>query len=301
MSKLGIDVSSYNGAINWKKVKDAGYKFACIKIIRKDLNKDTAFERNWNGCKEAGLDIYGVYNYSYATNIWKAKEDAEAVLKALGSRKTIVWLDVEDKCQKGLKKGLIDVILLYKEIIEKSGNRFGVYTGQSFYNSYISPYSEYLKGVKFWIARYGVNNGQKNAKYQPKLANMVVWQYTSKGQVDGIVGNVDLNVSYDDNWIMGKAVATAPSSTPETAKNPYTEPTRLLRYVVPNMRGNDVKWLQYELVRHGYLLEFNSKKKSNIDGVLGKDTRDSILQYQKAVGIEVDGVVGRETRTYLKK
>lgn len=296
MSKIGVDVSSYNGAINWKKVKDAGIQFAVLKIIKKDLTKDNGFERNWNSCKDAGIAIYGVYNYSYATNVRKAKQDAEAVIKALGARKTIVWLDVEDNCQKNLRKELIDIIMVYKDTIEKSGNLFGVYTGLSFYNSFIKPYIHYMEGIKFWIARYGVNNGKRDVKYQPQVNNMVAWQYSSKGKVDGIVGNVDLNVSYEDDWFKGTI-----NAAPVTSQNPHTEPVRLLKYKVVNMRGDDVKWVQYELVRHGFLPSLNTKKKSNIDGILGKDTLNAIINYQKSVGIEVDGIVGKETIKFLKK
>ena len=296
MSKLGIDVSSYNGAINWKKVKDAGYSFACIKIIRKDLEKDNGFERNWNGCKDAGMDIYGVYNYSYATTVAKAIIDAKAVVAALSGRKTVVWLDVEDVCQKGLGQTLINIILEYKKEVEAAGNKFGVYTGLSFYNSYIKKYADQLKDVKFWIARYGANNGEKNPKYQPQVNNMIVWQYSSRGLVDGIKGNVDLNVSYDDGWFKNKPVVK-PS---EPSENPYPEPTRLLKLKVILMRGEDVKWVQYELVRHGYLPAKNKSGKNNIDGILGKDTSNSIKAFQKASGIEVDGIVGKETRKYLK-
>ena len=72
MSKIGIDVSSYQGTIDWKKVKAAGIEFAILKVIRKDLNPDKQFERNWAGCELNGVTIQGVYNYSYATTVEKA-------------------------------------------------------------------------------------------------------------------------------------------------------------------------------------------------------------------------------------
>lgn len=297
MGKLGIDVSSYNGTVNWKKVKDAGYDFACIKIIRKDLAKDNAFERNWNGAKDAGMDIYGVYNYSYATTQSKAVKDANAVISALAGRKAVVWLDVEDNCQKKLGSLLIDIILAYKEVIEHAGLKFGLYTGQSFYNSYLKPWDYKLKDIKLWIARYGLNNGKKDVKYQPQYKNMVVWQYSSKGVVDGVAGVVDVDASYDDKFFENVAVAT----TAKTVKNPYPEPTRLLKYKTINMRGEDVKWVQFWLVQKNFMQSSDNKGKTNVDGVLGKGTRDSIIAFQKSVGITADGIVGQETRRYLKK
>ena len=295
MSKLGIDVSTYNGNVDWKTVKAEGYTFACIKIIKKDNTKDPSFDKNWAGCQAAGIDIYGVYNYSYATSVDKAIKDANAVINALGSRKTVVWLDVEDNCQKGLKEKLINIILAYKEVIEKSGNKFGIYTGNSFYNSYLKPYISKLEGIKFWIARYGPNNGKKNPSYQPQIKNMVVWQYTSKARLHGVTSEfVDCNVSYDDDWFKSKP--TVPDKV-----NPYKKPTKLLKYKVPNMKGDDVKWVQYYLVDKGYLDAKNAKGKTNIDGVYGKGTEAAVIKFQKAVGIEIDGMVGAETRKYLKK
>lgn len=197
MNKIGIDVSSYQGKIDWKKVKTSGIQFAILRIIKKDLNPDNQFENNWKGCKEAGVEIKGVYNYSYATTETKARSDAEKVLKVLNGRKTEVWLDVEDNCQKGLGSKLLKIIDAYKEVITGAGLEFGVYTGSSFYNSFIKPYGGLQCPV--WIASYGTNNGQMNTKPQISGINMVGWQFTSKGTVNGISGYVDKNVWYEES------------------------------------------------------------------------------------------------------
>lgn len=195
MSKYGIDVSSYQGAIDWKKVKTTDVEFAILKVIRKDLNPDKQFESNWKGCNEAGMPIKCVYNYSYATTVSKAKSDAEAVLKILNGRKIAVCLDVEDNCQKGLGQLLIDIINAYADVITKAGLDFYVYTGYSFYKTYIKPYN--LK-YPWWIARYGKNNGELGESYKPDVQGMIGWQFTSKAKVNGISGNVDKNIWYCD-------------------------------------------------------------------------------------------------------
>lgn len=201
----GIDVSSYNMykdskgkqvPIDWKQVKDAGVEFAILKAIRKDLSADKQFENNWNGCEESGVIVQGVYNYSYATTVGKAKADAQALLKVLADRKPMVWLDVEDKCQKGLGQALINIINAYGTIILKAGVQFGVYTGLSFYNSYIKPYTAQIS-CPFWIARYGKNDGKKYDT--PSITDTLYgWQYTSVGSIPGISGNVDMNEWYVD-------------------------------------------------------------------------------------------------------
>lgn len=291
MSLTGIDVSSYQGTINWWAVKQNGIDFAILKIIRKDLNPDKEFEENWKNCEAYGMKVQGVYNYSYATTVSKAQFAAERVLIILGNRKPMVWMDVEDAVMKNLGKNLIPIINAYGKVITDAGLPFGVYTGESFYKTYIKPYG----GVSYpmWIARYGKNNGKCDVKYQPQVPNMVGWQYTSKGRVGGIVGNVDMNVWYKE--------LEAVQGNTKAYSNPYAEPTRLLKKTVPCMRGDDVRWLQFSLIHHGCLSAVNAKGKSNIDGILGKDTATAIGVFQKKVGIKVDYKFGAVTREYLKK
>jgi GH25 family lysozyme M1 (1,4-beta-N-acetylmuramidase) len=292
MSLTGIDVSSYQGTINWWAVKQNGIDFAILKVIRKDLNPDKKFEENCKNCEAYGMKVQGVYNYSYATTVAKARSDAKRVLAILGNRKPMVWMDVEDAVMKNLGKNLISIINAYGKVITDAGLQFGVYTGESFYKTYIKPYG----GVSYpmWIARYGKNNGKCNVKYQPQVPNMVGWQYTSKGRVGGIVGNVDMNVWYKE------LDAVYEDST--SYRNPYTEPERLLYYKrLAMMKGNDVKWVQYELVRKGFMPSVNAKGKTNIDGYFGKTTSDAVKAFQKSIGITVDGKVGAVTWAYLKK
>lgn len=292
MSLTGIDVSSYQGTINWWAVKQNGIDFAILKVIRKDLNPDKKFEENWQKCDAYDLEVQGVYNYSYATTVAKARSDAKRVLAILGSRKPMVWMDVEDAVMKGLEKNIISIINAYGKVITDAGLQFGVYTGESFYKTYIKPYG----GVSYpmWIARYGKNNGKCDMKYQPQVPNMVGWQYTSKGRVGGIVGNVDMNVWYKE------LDAVYEDSTSHI--NPFTEPERLLYYKpLERMKGNDVKWAQYELVIKGFMPSVNAKGKLNIDGDFGKTTSDAVKAFQKSVEIKVDGKIGAVTRAYLKK
>lgn len=288
MGLMGIDVSNYNGIIDWQKVKKAGVNFAIIKIVKKDLTVDSRFESNWRGCKDNGIEIKGVYNYSYATTVAKAKTDAKRVLEILKGRKTTVWLDVEDDCQMHLKKGeLVKIINAYAQVITDGGCSFGVYTGETEYNNLMKPNG--MPKYPMWIARYGKDNGKRDIKYQPQIDTMVGWQYTSKGKIDGIKGNVDLNYWYKE------VEAIRPKYV-----NPYTEPKRLLFNKTPMQRGDDVKWVQAWLVQKGFLAKTNSKGETNIDGIFGQITDDAVRKFQKKVNITVDGKVGSVTRDYLK-
>lgn len=201
MKIKGIDVSSYQGVIDWAKVANSGVEFAILKIIRKDLQPDNRFEENYSGCTKACVPVQGVYNYSYATTVEKAKTDARRVVEVLNGRKTMVWLDVEDPCQKNLGIRLVEIINAYGRVIKEAGLEFGVYTGLSFYNTYIKPYMDKLD-YPFWIARYPSSAAMDLSQNPPEnkkpdiLHDLAGWQYSSKGKVSGISGNVDMNELY---------------------------------------------------------------------------------------------------------
>ncbi len=283
MSKKVIDVSSYQGLVDWVKVKAAGIQGAILKIIRKDMSPDKQFENNWAGCEKAGMPIAGVYNYSYANTVDKARSDAQKVVDTLAGRRAKVWMDVEDACLKGLGQKLIDIILAYQAVIRAAGLDFGVYTGLSFYNSYIKPYANQID-CNFWIARYP-STSRKDVDdvppvdKQPLVSHIIEgWQWASTGRVPGISGNVDFNQWYGDIL------------EPIPIGSSYPIPERLLKLASPNMRGDDVAWAQWHLHRLGFLPD-----ESEIDGIYGPKTEAAVKAAQKHYGIAVDGIVGANT------
>lgn len=285
----GIDVAKWQGTISWPKVRGAGVEFAILKIIDRTGNTEGAFERNYSGAAGQNIPI-GVYNYSYATSVAKAQADAAKVVRALAGRKLQckVWLDVEDACQQGLGRRLIDIINSYKAIIETAGYEFGIYTGLSFYNSYIKPYAA-LINCPFWIARYPSSKKMQltanpSISKKPSVQHTLWgWQYSSTGSIPGISGNVDLNIMY---------AAVDGGSGTVVVKNPYQEPTYILYRYKP-MNKEYVRWLQYELNEMGYGLA--------VDGLFGKATDAALRDAQKQLGITVDGKCGPDTRNALKK
>lgn len=252
MKRKGIDVSSYQGVIDWRKVAATGVEFAILKIIRKDLQPDKQFEGNFNGCLDAGVVVQGVYNYSYATTVTKAVSDAQRVLEVLAGRKVMVWLDAEDKCQEGLGSKLIDIIHAYAGIIRGAGLEFGVYTGEYFYNTYIKPHGNI--DYPLWIARYGANDGKLNNKYEPQINGMIGWQYTSKGVVYGIKGFVDINIWHED-------VVTVPEDKPVAAE---PRPVEDMAYEVLNGIWGNGADRRTNLVNAGYDYELIQAKVNQI-------------------------------------
>lgn len=285
---MGIDVAKWQGMINWSKVHGAGVEFAILKIIDKTGKMESSFAYNFAEAAAQELPI-GVYNYSYATTTAKAHADARKVLRALDGRELSykVWMDVEDDSQKGLGKQLIELINEYKAVIEKNGYAFGVYTGLSFYNSYIRPYADLLD-CPFWIARYPTNKvmypgSEPSADKKPSILHTLWgWQYSSKGRIPGIAGDVDLNMTYTKPKAEGEQSDT---------KNPYAVPAYTLYRYRPQMNKEYVYWLQYELNEMGYGLV--------LDGIFGKATDAALRKAQKQLGITVDGMCGPVTRLSL--
>lgn len=190
----GIDVNQAQGVIDFDKVKAAGISFVCMRSTKKSGNPDIYFERNLAECIDKRLD-YSCFKYAYAKTHEGARIEADGVINLIKDRKMPIWYDLEDDSLIPLgKDGIEGITLAFIGECKEAGFECGIYCNQTWYDNYIS---DYLKNkFPFWIARYGPNNGQINEDYPPKAKNMVAWQYTSKGHVDGISGDVDRDVLY---------------------------------------------------------------------------------------------------------
>lgn len=197
----GVDVSSYQGMIDWKKAKGDGVSFAILRSILKNGSLDSAFNRNYSAASELGIPL-GVYKYSYALTVDQAKIEAKNVVKAIAGRKFDlgVWLDLEDKSQRALSKNQLTAIInAFKGVIEAAGYQFGIYCNLDWYKNVIDVKKF---DVPYWIARYPSTSAMKlsasvNAKYKPSIKNTLWgWQYSSKGRVAGISGYCDINECY---------------------------------------------------------------------------------------------------------
>lgn len=193
----GVDVSKYQGNINWKQVKASGIDFAIIRVGYRGygsgtLVKDVTFQQNIQGATAAGLKV-GLYFYSQAVNEAEAVEEASMVLSLIGGYKITypIYFDTEKVAGD---TGRADNIsraqrtanaVAFCETIQNAGYRAGVYSYASwFYNQLnIANINQY----SIWIAQYR-DNLSFNYAYD-------IWQYTSSGRVPGIPTNVDMNVS----------------------------------------------------------------------------------------------------------
>ena len=227
----GVDMAAWQSNVNYKALRMEGVKFAVLKIIRKDLQPDKMFETHYKGCKDAGIPVKCVYNYSYATTVEKAKIDAHRVIEVLNGRQIAVALDVENDVQKNIGERLPQIINAYQSVIQGAGLKFCVYTGLSFYQSYIKPYLGMLNNTQFWIARYPSKTDvfwtqTPNSIKKPDVKGLIAWQYTSTGRIPNAYdGPLDFNILYSPIITQNRKTAVVLThslrvrSTPNAANN----------------------------------------------------------------------------------
>ena len=192
----GIDVSSWQGNIDWQKVADYGMDFCILRITEAGNVIDSKFERNFKGCNDHKIPV-GVYKYSYAMTVAEIQSEARKVVSVLNGRKIQfpVFLDLEHNNQRALGSESIHKLAeTFRKIIVDAGYQFAIYCNVDWYNTVICSH---LKKYEFWIARYPANdNGSVQERLRPNVG--VGWQYSSKGKISGINGNVDMDVFYTD-------------------------------------------------------------------------------------------------------
>lgn len=194
-----IDVSRYQGAIDWAQVAAAGYKGAMLKTVSTNhkLSKradglyiDPTFEDNYRNAKAAGLDV-GVYYYTYATNKDMVNAELSLLRQAVyGKELTLpVAVDVEDNQLGNLdKQSLTDLTAYALHEVEQLGFYAQLYTYTSFAKAHLFVGGAALHPYDVWLADYTGKTPKVDFKYNAH-------QHTSKGSVPGISGNVDLNVT----------------------------------------------------------------------------------------------------------
>ena len=214
----GIDVSVHNGNIDWSKVKADGIEFAILRagFGRLEKQKDEKFEQNYAGAKAAGIPI-GAYWYSYAMTPEEAKLEADVFLKVIKGKQFEfpVYFDLEEEKQFDLGKEKVSAIMrAFLEKVEKAGCFVGLYGSASSLTTHTAD--DIKSHYTIWLAHW-VDKTNYSGAYG-------IWQYSEKGKVDGISGNVDLDICYKDfpaiikgkglnGW--GKAANPTPAPDPE--------------------------------------------------------------------------------------
>lgn len=198
-SRMGIDVSRHQGDIDWEKVAGDGIEYAFIRVgfrgsAEGKLVEDEQFEDNIKGALNNGIKV-GVYFYTQATSVEEAKEEAKFLLDLIKPYKITypVVLDLEEVEGKSRTDGMTqqdftDTSLAFLEAVKDAGYTPMIYGNLKTF--FIMLDLEQIQEYDKWFAYY------QAPVYFPY--EFSVWQYTSSGTVDGIKGNVDLNVCMKD-------------------------------------------------------------------------------------------------------
>ena len=194
---LGIDVSKYQPNINWSSVKASGVSFVIIRCGYRGastgvLIQDPYYTSHIKGAKAAGLKV-GIYFFSTALNEAEAVEEASMCVALAGGYGVNypVFIDVESSPRPGYDALSASErtanISAFCKTIRSAGYSAGVYANKNWLTEKI--HTSELSGYKIWLAQYNAGGPTYNGRYD-------LWQYTSRGSVDGISGNVDMNQSY---------------------------------------------------------------------------------------------------------
>lgn len=202
----GIDVSVFQGDIDWNAVAADGIDFAMLRIGYRGYGKkgimgiDDNFYKNYHAATDAGLSV-GVYFYSQAVNTAEAREEALYVLDALGELTldypvAYDWEYVENddaRTKDMTSDAITQCALAFCDEIEKAGRTAIIYFNREI--GYFEYDLKVLENYDFWLAEY--------ENYPTFLYAYKMWQYTDAGKVDGIDGEVDINISIKDYSAIG--------------------------------------------------------------------------------------------------
>lgn len=214
-----LDVSYVQGkSIDWQKVKASGIGGAILRIGygRELSQKDSTFERNYREATAIGLPVLP-YHYSYATTTEQAVKEAHTFLQWAEGRefaRKLVFYDLEESDQASLPQTKIRALMdAYADELQKEGWEVGVYSCLSILDKIGVDWLD--KNYKVWVAQYA-----DNCDYTGKK---VIWQYTSKGNISGVSGNVDVNECYDSFIFKStdqeeKTVAALKNPNPKSSK-----------------------------------------------------------------------------------
>lgn len=300
MSMKIIDVSEHQGTINWDAVK-GHIDGAVIRCGYGDDTKsqdDVQWFRNSSECERLGIP-YGAYLYSYCNSEAHLKSEIAHIKRTLSGRHLSLpfYIDIEDP---GLSFSTFkaEYFIRMGEAVEAAGYWFGVYANLNWFNNCIGGK---LNRFTKWCAAYGTNNGQPQTR--PNIGEDI-WQYCSVGSVQGISGNVDMNLCYRDfpKEIKGNSTGSSPSK-PTPAPSPV-QPGKIQTYTVKN--GDTLSGIAEKYgTTYQRLAEINGISDPNliylgqvlkIDGTTGT----AVKTYTVTSGDTLSGIAAKYNTTYQK-
>lgn len=242
----GIDISSYQGTVNFQKIKNSEYQFVIIRLGYGDnilSQDDKKLQYNLTKCMEYNIP-YAFYLVSYAKN-FTGKESVDSEIehtKRLIKSTTpfCIFYDMEVDSIKYLGKNILtNQAIKYCDYFKNQGYQVGIYANKDWYTNYLDYDKLKKQNYKIWLAHYGIE--------KPSL-ECDLWQYTDKGKVEGIYENtVDLNIMYKNLLL----------TTPNASTKKQIE--ELVQEVIEGKWGNGEE-RKNKLTKSGYPYEEIQKK-----------------------------------------
>lgn len=326
MTYLGVDISTHNGNVNIKRVRDAGMERIGIRAGYGKNNTDQKFDKNALACVNLGVPVI-LYWFSYAYTVEMAKKEAEYAVEHAKKYwdKCPIAFDLEyDSVRYARTKGVsIDkelataMAVAFMRKVEELGYIPVIYSNKDYLKNYFDMDKIKIRfdNVYLWYARYAsaITTEERN--------KADIWQFTSKGRVNGINGDVDLNEFYTDF----ETVAKEPTANNtcnvniqnfqkamnidgfgdlqgnllvedgiDGAKTQYARKQINMKAKKvgfkwqSGFKGHVVMWFQ---TRCNEILGCNLK----VDGLYGAESRKKCIELQHKLGLEEDGVAGYNT------
>lgn len=298
-----IDVSYWQAKIsldNWKKIRKS-CEYAICRASFTDLKKfvlgqDSTFENNVKNARAAGFKAIGTYHFSQALSVAEAQKEANFLCDILDKYDIDFWVACDyETNRKGRLNGKTvstkasEIANAFCAVVEKRGYKACIYANYTML-------TKYLKAPKYpiWLAQY--NSTKSYSK------NVVLWQYTSKGRVDGITAKNTNNKSADVDL---SYVYEVPTNPQKPVEQPVVTPVKPAEPTVTKPTGKYTGILIEHTIQKGYnkpsvgflqrFLNWYGKYGLIIDNGCGDKTVDAMKAFQKAEGLEVDGVFGKKS------
>ena len=323
---LGIDISTHNGNVDIKRVRNAGYKRIGIRAGYGNNNTDQKFDKNALACVNLGVPVL-LYWFSYAYTVEMAIKEAEFAVehaKKYWSKCPIAFDFEYDSVRYARTKGIevtkelaTEMAVAFMRKVEELGYIPVIYSNKDYLKNYFDMKNISIRFDKIylWYARYA------NAITTAEQNNADIWQFSSKGRIDGIKGDVDLNEFYTDFENIAKeptANKTCNINILNFQKAMNTDgfgdfngnllvedgidrqETQYARKQI-NMKANKVGF-KWKVGYKGHTVLWFQKRCNEIlgcnikeDGFYGADTRKACLELQRKLSLEEDGIAGYNT------
>lgn len=323
------DISNYQGIVNFKKVRDAGFPACILRAGWGQNNRDSRYADNAQACVNLNIP-FAIYWFSYALSEQAVLREAEYAIKAADEygKNIPIAFDLEYDSRKYAAKNGIDMnrkmitnhAILFLRAVRDAGHQPIIYSNRDYIKNYFDMPAIHtaVPETVLWFAYY-------SAGEPSEVIGSAMWQYTSKGRIDGIAGNVDVNKVYED--VFGLADGSYKSDHNIPATNLYIKEfqkacnidlyldakgnmlqedgidgkctqaarkkialkaSRILMVYRVGSTGAVVKWLQG---RCNDILGCNLE----VDGKYGSATRNAVIALQKKLNLTVDGIAGYNT------